>query len=200
MKIKLLILISCIQFAVCKANVRLPNIIGSHMVLQQNSNIKLWGWSAPAEKISIKVSWDTVTYKITGSRDATWITNIKTPKAGGPHTIIIQGENTINLEDILIGEVWLCGGQSNMEWSGDQGLQQSKIEAPNATNNKIRFFYVSKSTSASRQDNLEGKWMVCSPEEMIHFSAIGYFFGKNLNEKLNTPIGLINSNWGGTPS
>ena len=78
----------------------------------------------------------------------------------------------------------MCGGQSNMEWSGDQGLQQSKIEAPNATNNKIRFFYVSKSTSASRQDDLEGKWMVCSPEEMIHFSAIGYFFGKNLNEKL----------------
>ena len=200
MKNKLLILITCIQFIVCKANVRLPNIIGSHMVLQQNSNIKLWGWSAPAEKISIKVSWDTITYKIIGSRDATWMTNIKTPNAGGPHSIIIQGENTINLEDILIGEVWLCGGQSNMEWSGDQGLQQSKIEAPNATNKKLRFFYVSKSTSASRQDDLDGKWMVCSPEEMIHFSAIGYFFGKNLNERLNSPIGLINSNWGGTPA
>ena len=196
----LIIFLFCFATIASKANVRLPNIIGSHMVLQQKSTVKLWGWSAPAESITIKVSWDTTTYKVVAGRDAKWITSIKTPEAGGSYSITIKGNNTIKLEDVLIGEVWLCGGQSNMEWSGDQNLPQSKVEAPNATNNKIRFFYVAKSTSAFPQDNVDGKWMVCTPEEMIHFSAIGYFYGKNLFEKLNCPIGLINSNWGGTPA
>jgi sialate O-acetylesterase len=201
MKKQLLIIsLFCFATIASKANVRLPNIIGSHMVLQQKSTVKLWGWSAPGESITIKVSWDTTTYKVVAGRDAKWITSIKTPEAGGSYSITIKGNNTIKLEDVLIGEVWLCGGQSNMEWSGDQNLPQSKVEAPNATNNKIRFFYVAKSTSAFPQDNVDGKWMVCTPEEMIHFSAIGYFYGKNLFEKLNCPIGLINSNWGGTPA
>ena len=196
----LMISLFCFATIASKANVRLPNIIGSHMVLQQKSTVKLWGWSAPTENITIKVSWDTTTYKVVAGRDAKWITSIKTPEAGGSYSITIKGNNTIKLEDVLIGEVWLCGGQSNMEWSGDQNLPQSKVEAPNATNNKIRFFYVAKSTSAFPQDNVDGKWMVCTPEEMLHFSAIGYFYGKNLFEKLNCPIGLINSNWGGTPA
>ena len=182
------------------AAVRLPNIIGSHMVLQQKSNVKIWGWAAPAEKVTIKTNWDNNTYEASTSNGAQWTTTIKTPSAGGPYQITIIASNTIVLEDVLIGEVWVCGGQSNMEWSGDQNLKESLDEAPNATNKSIRFFYVAKSTSNFPQDNLEGKWMVCSPEEMKHFSAIGYFFGKNLNQSLNSPIGLINSNWGGTPA
>lgn len=201
MKKKLgIIFLICVVALNTKANIRLPNIIGSHMVLQQKSTVKLWGWAAPSESITIKVSWDTTTYKVRASNDAKWISSIKTPEAGGAYSIVIQGNNVIRLEDVLIGEVWVCGGQSNMEWSGDQGLFQSKEAAPNATNNKIRFFYVPKSTSPFPQDNVEGKWVVCSPEEMIHFSAIGYFYGKKLNETLNYPIGLINSNWGGTPA
>jgi sialate O-acetylesterase len=194
-----LILIFFSSLAV-SGNVRLPNIIGSHMVLQQKSNVKLWGWASPGEKISIKTGWDGATYQIQATNDAKWLTEIKTPEAGGSYSITIQGNNTLELEDVLIGEVWVCGGQSNMEWSGTQKLPQSIEEAPNARNNKIRLFYVSKSTSQFPQENLDGKWVVCSPEEMIKFSAIGYFFGKNLNEKMNIPIGLINSNWGGTPA
>ena len=125
-----------------QAAVRLPSIIGSHMVLQQKSTVKLWGWSAPAENITIKVGWDTTTYKVAASRGARWVAEIKTPAAGGPYTITIKGSNEILLEDVLIGEVWVCGGQSNMEWSADQGLPQSKEESPNATNKQIRFFYV----------------------------------------------------------
>ena len=196
----LLLMLICLAAISGTANVRLPNIIGSHMVLQQNSKIKLWGWAAPGEKISIKAGWDNTIYQTQATNDAKWLTEIKTPEAGGSYSITLQGNNTITLEDVLIGEVWVCGGQSNMEWSGDQNLQQSKDEAPNATNTKIRLFYVPKSTSPFPQENVEAKWLVCSPEEMLHFSAIGYFFGKNLNEKLNTPIGLINSNWGGTPA
>lgn len=170
------------------------------MVLQQKSTVKLWGWAAPGEKISITVGWDNSSYQAQATNDAKWITEIKTPAAGGSYTITLQGNNTIVLEDVLIGEVWVCGGQSNMEWSGTQNLQESKDEAPNATNTKIRLFYVAKSTSAFPQENVVGKWVVCAPEEMIKFSAIGYFFGKNLNQKMNIPIGLINSNWGGTPA
>ena len=194
-----LILIGFTSLSV-SGNVRLPNIIGSHMVLQQKSNVKLWGWASPGEKISIKTSWDGATYQTQATNDAKWLTEIKTPEAGGSYSISVKGNNTIDLEDVLIGEVWVCGGQSNMEWSGTQQLPQSIDEAPNAQNNKIRLFYVSKSTSMFPQENLDGKWVVCSPEEMYKFSAIGYFFGKNLNEKMNTPIGLINSNWGGTPA
>jgi len=196
----LFLILICFSSLAVSGNVRLPNIIGSHMVLQQKSNVKLWGWASPGEKISIKTGWDGATYQIQATNDAKWLTEIKTPEAGGSYSITIQGNNTLELEDVLIGEVWVCGGQSNMEWSGTQKLPQSIEEAPNARNNKIRLFYVSKSTSQFPQENLDGKWVVCSPEEMIKFSAIGYFFGKNLNEKMNIPIGLINSNWGGTPA
>ena len=178
------------------AAVRLPSILGSHMVLQQNSEVKLWGWCGPAEKVIIKTSWDTITYKTTGGSSAKWLQKIKTPAAGGPYTITIN-ESTI-LEDVLIGETWVCSGQSNMEWGGDQGLKQCLDEMPNATNQKIRLFYVPKSTSEYPQDNCAGSWKVCSPEEMKHFSAVGYFFGKKLQQELNVPVGLINSNWGGT--
>jgi sialate O-acetylesterase len=182
------------------ADVRLPSIIGSHMVLQQNSKVKIWGWSAPAESITITVGWDTTTYVTKGSRGATWIAEINTPKAGGPFIIKIKGTNEIVLEDVMIGEVWVCSGQSNMEWSADQGLQQSNEEAPNAKNKNIRFFYVPKSTSFTPQDNVSARWVVCNPEDMLHFSAIGYFFGKQVNASTNYPVGLINSNWGGTPA
>lgn len=197
------IIIFCLLFIACftaTAAIRLPSIIGSHMVLQQKSAVKIWGWSAPAEKITIRVSWDTTSYTTTASRGARWMTEIRTPGAGGPYTISIKGSNEILLEDVMIGEVWVCGGQSNMEWGGDQGLPQSKEEAPNATNNKIRFFYVPKSTSSTPQDDVTAKWVVCNPEDMLHFSAIGYFFGKQITGTTGFPVGLINSNWGGTPA
>ena len=182
------------------AKVRLPNIIGSHMVLQQKSKVKLWGWAAASETITIKTTWDTTTYKAVANNGAHWEAEINTPAAGGSYTITIEGENKIVLEDVLIGEVWVCSGQSNMEWSGDQDLKESINEAPHANKPEIRLFYVSKSTALYPQDNLEGKWVVCSPESMIHFSAIGYFFGKKINSSIKTPVGLINANWGGTPA
>lgn len=195
-----LLMIFCLATIAVSANVRLPNIIGSHMVLQKNTTVKIWGWASPMEEISIRVSWDTTLYKTSASNHAKWSVNVKTPDAGGPHSISIKGNNIVQLEDILIGEVWLCGGQSNMEWSGDQQLKQIIEEAPNANNTNIRFFYVPKATSIYPQEGIDSKWMVCTPEEVRHFSAIGYFFGKNLCATLNSPVGLINSNWGGTPA
>ena len=199
-KIFSLVIILSSLFVSASADVRLPAIIGSHMVLQQQSDVKLWGWSSPAEGITISTSWDTTTYKITATNGATWSTTIKTPAAGGPYTITIKGNNEIILNDVLIGEVWVCSGQSNMEWSGDQNLPQSIAEAPNATNKAIRLFYVPKSTSNNPQDDVSAKWVVCNPEDMKHFSAIGYFFGKKINANTKFPVGMINSNWGGTPA
>jgi sialate O-acetylesterase len=181
------------------AGVRLPAIIGSHMVLQQNAKVRIWGWSDPAEKIKLKASWDTTTYTTTASSGAKWSIEVQTPNAGGPYTISIDGNNHILLEDVLIGEVWVCSGQSNMEMNVNWGLPYQD-EVAKATNTQIRFFYIPKTTSEFPQEDVKARWVVCSPEEMRSFSAAGYFFGKKLQENLHAPVGLINSNWGGTPA
>lgn len=170
------------------------------MVLQQKSKATLWGWANPAEKIRVTNTWDETIRESVADSGGRWSIKVTTPSAGGPHEVTVSGSNTILLKDVMIGEVWVCSGQSNMEWSGHHGLQQSKEEAPKATDKNIRFFYVPKTTSHFPQDRCEGTWKVCSPEEMMQFSAVGYFFGKRLREKLDSPVGLINSNWGGTPA
>ena len=181
------------------ATIRLPGIIGSHMVLPQNREVTIWGWGNPNEAVKVKVEWDTAVYTaITNFRSVKWEVIIKTPAAGGPYKIVISGENEIILNDVMLGEVWLCGGQSNMELSANDGIKQAQDEAPNASNPMIRFFYVPKSSSAYPQDDTKGKWVVCNPEDMKKFSAVGYFFGKKLHQELHQPIGLINANWGGT--
>jgi sialate O-acetylesterase len=181
------------------ANVRLPAIIGSHMVLQQNSKINIWGWCEPNEKITLKASWDTATYSAVGSWAAKWSISLQTPASGGPFTISIKGYNDILLEDVMVGEVWVCSGQSNMEMNVNWGLPYQD-EVAKATNTKIRFFYIPKTTSEYPQEDVKAHWVVCSPEEMKSFSATGYFFGKKLQENLKVPVGLINANWGGTPA
>ncbi len=182
------------------AAVRLPAILGSHMVLQQKAQVSFWGWANPAEKVRIMTDWDNTVYDTTADGGGQWQVRVQTPAAGGPYKVIVNGANAIVLEDVMIGEVWVCSGQSNMEWSGDQGVPQCLEEAPRATNARIRFFAIPKTTADTPQDRSEGSWKVCSPEEMIHFSAVGYFFGKQLHRELGASIGLIGSNWGGTPA
>ena len=198
-KIALLLFSSCI-FLFAFADVSLPAIIGDHMVLQQNSLIKIWGWGDVGEKINLKADWDTTTYTTTASPNANWNLQIKTPVAGGPYKITINGRNTIVVDDVLIGEVWLCSGQSNMEMSVGTRLKQFEPDVAAATNKSIRFFHVSRATSQYQQDDIKAKWVVCNPDDMRHFSLIGYFFGQKINQELNVPVGLINSSWGGTPA
>ena len=183
------------------ANVSLPNIFGDNMVLQRNSEVKIWGWANPKEEIKLVSSWNNQKYKVTANNQAQWELKIKTPEAGGPYTISIKGYNEIVLKNILIGEVWVCSGQSNMEMSASWGIDNGEEEVKNATNPTIRFFTVSKLTATTPQNNLLGNWTESSPETMKNFSAVGYFFAKHLQEDLkNVPIGLISSNWGGTPA
>jgi sialate O-acetylesterase len=180
------------------SNIRLPHIISSNMVLQQQSKVKIWGWAEPLEKIKITTSWDDKSYQVVCTRDAKWEKSIETPIAGGPYTITLKGNNSIVLSDIMIGEVWVCSGQSNMEMCGEWGLEDIKAELSTAYNNRIRFFHIKKSTALYPQDDCEAQWMVCDSNTLKRFSACGYFFGKNLNRKLNVPIGLIEAAWGGT--
>lgn len=179
------------------AEVKVPSIFASHMVLQQKSKIRLWGWCSPAEKINIKAGWDSTLYQTTGTGEAKWSITVQTPATGGPYTLLIKGENTILLEDILIGEVWLCGGQSNMEMTVDEAYHDT-IEINRSANNSIRFFRVAQKTSVHPQDNVEGEWVLCTPESIRKFSAVAWYFGESLQKKLYCPVGLILACWGGT--
>ncbi|MBI9059826.1 MAG: hypothetical protein JEZ01_18825 [Labilibaculum sp.] len=167
--------------------------------MQQNSEVKLWGWGKPMEKVKITTSWSNDTLETVTSNNAKWAVVLKTPDAGGPHSIKIDGYNSVVIEDILMGEVWLLSGQSNMEWKTSFGINNVGEEVLNANKNEIRFFSVTLKTSPTKCIDVSGKWVKCTPESMKDFSAIGYFFGKKLNEKLQIPVGLISSNWGGTP-
>lgn len=198
---KILKLLCVILFPfIATANIRLPAVIGSNMVLQQQSTAKLWGWAAPAEKIFVTTSWNNKTDSVVTTRDANWMINIETPVAGGPYTITLKGWNTVVLQNVLIGEVWVCSGQSNMEWCGNYGLQDIRDELPTAANPNIRFFHVSKTTAENPQDDCDAAWTQCDSNTLKSFSAVGYFFGKRLNKELNVPIGLIHSSWSGTPA
>jgi len=185
---------------VSKADIRLPNVINSNMVLQQKSTVKLWGWAAPNEKIYITTSWNNKLDSVVATRDANWLLTVQTPVAGGPYAITLKGGNTIVLNNVLIGEVWVCSGQSNMEMNYGWGLPDIKAELTTCKNDNIRFFSIPKTTGKTPQDNCGGEWVTCDSNTIKRFSAVGYFFGKKINADLNVPIGLINASWGGTPA
>ncbi len=183
------------------ANVTLPNVFSDNMVLERNTEVAIWGWANPKEEVVITPSWNHQTYKIIASNQAKWEINIPTPKEGGPYTIVIKGYNEITLKNILIGEVWLCSGQSNMEMNASWGIKNGEEEAKKATNSNIHFFAVEKISAETPQNNLSGNWAECSPETMKKNSAIAYFFAQRISEDLkNVPIGMIVSAWGATPA
>jgi sialate O-acetylesterase len=180
------------------SEVRLPAVLSDGMVLQQHAHARLWGWSDPTEKIFVTTSWDGHTDSTLGTRDGNWQLAVATPAAGGPYTITIRGHNTIQLKDVLVGEVWVCSGQSNMEMCETWGLPDVKAELPTCANDHIRFFNIPKTTAEQPQDDCKASWASCDSNTLKRFSAAGYFFGKKLQEQLGVPIGLIQAAWGGT--
>jgi sialate O-acetylesterase len=180
--------------------IKLPSVIGDNMVLQQNSEVAIWGWGDPGSEIKVSGSWNNDTVKAKISNLAEWNVKLKTPSSGGPYDVSIKGNEVIVLKNVMIGEVWICSGQSNMEWSADLKINNAEEEVKNANYPNIRFFHVKKLGSTTPQDNCFAKWETCTPETMHSFSAIGYFFGKNLQQHLNVPVGIIEAAWGGTPA
>ena len=201
MKILLLAAIFTLFFSSpAKTQLRLPAIISSGMVLQQNDSASLWGWGNPAERILVTTSWNNRTDTAVVNNRANWRIKVKTPVAGGPYSITLKGRTTIVLNDVMIGEVWICSGQSNMEWNYWNGLQDIKDELPHCYNTNIRFFHIPKTTANHPQDDVQAEWKVCDSNSLKSFSAVGYFFGKKINNDLKTPVGLINASWSGTPA
>ncbi|MGI8637160.1 MAG: sialate O-acetylesterase [Segetibacter sp.] len=183
------------------AEVRLPSVIADNMVLQQQSSVALWGWSNPSEKIIVTTSWNNKTDSVTATRDAKWKIMVQTPVAGGPYTITIKGGKVITLNNVMIGEVWVCSGQSNMEFNSFYaGSKDIQPEFKNAPNNNIHFFIETRSTAQYPQDDCQGQWTICDSNTLKSFSQVAYFFGKKLNRELNVPIGVSEAAWGGTPA
>ena len=187
-------------YFVSNATITLPNVLSDNMILQQQSSVKLWGWGNPAEKIFITTSWNHKTDSVTTDGNAKWEWIVQTPIAGGPYTITFKASNTIVLNNILIGEVWICSGQSNMEMNYYWGIPQMREDLPTAFDPNIRFFSVSKITAQAPQENVKGEWMLCDSNSVKSFSAAAYYFGRKLREVLHVPVGLIHASWGGTPA
>lgn len=197
MKCKLLFLVLVFSASLVQAEITLPRIFSDNMVLQRNSEVALYGWAGPNEEFTVQTSWDSATYSVKTANHAKWQIQVHTPDAGGPYSLIFKGnENEVVLNNVLIGEVWLCSGQSNMEWSANSTIDNKDEEIANADYPNIRLFTVQKRTAEFPQEDVSGTWAVCSPETMPNFSAVAYFFAKKVQKELGIPIGLIDASWG----
>lgn len=175
-------------------------IFGDHMVLQRDRLNSVWGWTKPGAVVSVAIGKMKSSAK--AGVDGKWVVKVMPPKTGGPYTLDIQGPEKRTLSDILVGDVWVCSGQSNMEM-GISMVQDAQAEIAAANHPKMRLFMVGRTTSLAHQQTLEGSWSVCSPKTVAQggwggFSASAYFFGRELQKKLGVPIGLVQTCWGGT--
>lgn len=193
-----LIVLSLSYFStIAHAHVRVAKIFGSGMVLQRNQPIPVWGWADKGEDVT--VSFHNQTRKVKAGTDGKWKVILNAETAGGPYVLSIKGKNTLQLKDILVGDVWICSGQSNMEWPLS-AAQNAKAEIDAANYPKIRHFKVQADAAGEPRQDLEynSNWKAALPQNVGDFTAVGYFFARDLYKELNIPIGLINTTWGGT--
>jgi len=184
------------------ANIKLPAIFSDNMVLQQEMDVPVWGWSDPGEQITVSLAGQYA--KTVAGTDGRWELFLKPLKAGGPYDLILKGKNMLTLKNVLIGEVWVCSGQSNMEmpvgnvakWYS--GVLNYEEEIAAADFPQIHLFKAGRTVADKPKDDSEGSWSTCNPETIIDFSATAYFFGRKLHKDLGVPIGLIDASCGGT--
>jgi len=178
------------------ADVRLPKIFGNHMVLQQGQPLPVWGWADPGK--SVTVSFAGQEKSVTADEAGSWKLSLDALDSSAEgRDFVVTGSNTITLADVLVGEVWVCSGQSNMAWSVRQAAQPGE-EAKAAKFPLIRHIKIPNVAQPFPVDDVNANWQVCSPETVSNFTAVGYFFGRELHQQLDVPIGLVNSSWGGT--
>ena len=191
-----LVILALLVSTTVQAAVTLPSIIGSGMVLQRDQRVPIWGWDEPGTEVTVTLGDAEKTAK--AGEDGKWTVHLDAMPAGGPHTISIAGTDTVTLQDVLVGEVWLCSGQSNMEWAvASSNNPQEEIAAADWP--RIRHIKIPHVPAATPQTNVPSDgWQVCKPETVARFTAVGYFFGRCLHKELDVPVGLIGSNWGGT--
>jgi sialate O-acetylesterase len=178
------------------ADVRLPGVFSDHMVLQQDLRLPVWGWAEEGERVTVTFRGRTVS---TTARDGAWKVSLPRQKAGGPFTMVIQGNNRIQFADVLVGEVWICSGQSNMEWPMSRSFEPES-DIANSANPHLRLLTVPKLKAESPTNNISATWVVCGPETVRGFSAVAYYFGRDLQAARGVPVGLIHTSWGGSPA
>jgi sialate O-acetylesterase len=182
--------------------VKLPAIFGDNMVLQQKTEAAIWGTAAKNTTVKVTTSWNNKSYSARSTSDGKWKLKVATPSASGPYEVSVSDGATLRLKNVMIGEVWVCSGQSNMEMPMkgymNQPIKGSNEAIATSSNPAIRLFTVKKATSLQTLDDFTGSWKNCEPENVSEFSATAYYFGLMLNRVLKVPIGLINSSWGGT--
>lgn len=193
----LVLIVITLVTSIASANVKLPAIIGDHMVLQRGQKIPVWGWADPGEKVSVSAAGQE--QSATADKQGNWRIALAPIDAVGAIDLTITGANTIKLSDVLVGEVWVCSGQSNMEMQTQQAMNAEK-ELAGANDAELRLFHVQNAAFELPQKDVKGQWEICTPKSAAPFSAVGYFFGRELRQKLKAPVGLIESNWGGTPA
>lgn len=180
------------------ADLTMPSIFSDNMVLQRGIEIPVWGWADPGD--SVTVSIDSLRVHAVAGLSGRWTTKLGGMEAGGPHEMIVAGDDTLRFNNVMIGEVWVCSGQSNMQWSM-RNLIDAESDIASATFPNIRLFTVPRRSADIPQDDFAGErpgWAPCTPDTVLSFSAIAYYFGKELHTDLRMPIGLIHTSWGGS--
>ena len=181
------------------AKIKLPALITKGMVLQRDKPLKLWGWAAPGELVNIQFNGKS--YQTQTGEDSNWKITLPAMKAGGPYQMVIKGTNEIILDDILLGDVWICSGQSNMEFTMGRAKDTYPQEIQASANNQIRQFFVRQEANFNVQNDFQpGYWAAADPKSVLSFTAAGYFFALNIYNKYRIPVGIINSSVGGTPA
>lgn len=192
-------LIGCLVVvaAAALADVKLPALISDHMVVQSGVPVRIWGWAEPGEAVTVSFAGQSP--KTTANAAGKWEAFLNPVKAGTAGTLAITGKNKLTVADVLAGEVWVASGQSNMEWPLNKTNDADK-EVADANYPQLRFFLVKKAVSETPKDDVEAKWVVCTPANMPQQSAVAYFFAREINQTQKVPVGVINSYWGGTPA
>ncbi len=178
-----------------ETNPFLHSLFSDHMVIQRDRLVPVWGWTTPGQEVTVSLAGESATTE--ADEDGRWTVKLGPFAAGGPHTLLVQGPQKTTIEDVLIGDVWICSGQSNMEWPvAAANNPQEEIAA--ADHPQIRLFSVPKRIAMEPLSTVDGRWQICSPSTVGGFSAVGYYFGRTLHDHISVPVGLIHTSWGGT--
>jgi len=193
----LLLVSFALAAAPARADVSLPSVLGSHMVLQRGQDCPIWGWAEPNEAVTVKFGGQTLSTK--ADAGGNWMVRLRPMKANSkPQTLSIRGKNTLSLDDVLVGEVWLCSGQSNMEWPVSASDNPAQ-EIAAANHPRIRHIKIPHRPSTMPEKNVPSDgWTVTTPATVPNYTAVGYYFARELQKELDVPVGLLGSNWGGT--
>jgi sialate O-acetylesterase len=195
-RLMFLLSVALVTATAARADVRVPAIISDGMVLQQGTTVPVWGWADEGEAVTVEFQ----NQKVSGvAKQGKWIVRLKPLKAGGPFNLIVTGKNRIEFKNVLVGEVWICSGQSNMQWALRQ-TDNAEAEIASAKYPMIRLFTTPRLEVDAPVNDVKAGWKECSPETVATFSAVGYYFGRDLHKARNVPVGLINNAVGGSPA